>query len=102
VKALREAIRKENGKSKSETDQLKADMDASIRRSVDLSSDGDLTDFASDFDSVKKAYPPEKAMKLLPEVKQGLTNVRALEKLLKAFHGSLRAVVNEAMAPLSD
>ena len=102
VKGLREAIRKENGRRKSDAEQLKSEMDRSLRQFSDLDLNGDLTDFASDVESVKEAYPPEKAMKLLPEVKKCLTNVRASENWLKEFHGSLRTIVKEAMEPLSD
>jgi hypothetical protein len=102
VKVLREEIRKAKGREKSEVENLKADMDRSLRQFTDLQLEQDLADFASDVESVKEAYPPEKAMKLLPDVKNCLTNVRASEQLLKEFHDSLRSIVKEAMEPLSD
>jgi hypothetical protein len=102
VKTLREEIRKAKGREKSEVENLKTDMDRSLRQFSDLELEQDLADFASDIESVKEAYPPEKAMKLLPDVKKCLANVRASEQLLKDFHGSLRSIVNEAMEPLSD
>ncbi|MFH1114176.1 MAG: hypothetical protein V1792_09670 [Pseudomonadota bacterium] len=102
VKALREEIRKAKGKDKSDADKLKDDMDKSLRQFTELTAEQDLADFASDVASVKDAYPPEKAMKLLPGVKKCLANVRASEQLLKEFHGSLRSIVEEAMEPLSD
>jgi hypothetical protein len=102
VKALREEIRKTKSTDKPELDTLKEGMEKSLHQYKDLSVEDKLNDFASDLDSVKKAYPPEKAMKLLPGVKTCLVNVRATEQLLKEFHGSLRAIVKEAMEPLSD
>ncbi len=70
VKALREEIRKAKGREKSEVDKLKEDMEKGLRQYTDLAVDKALKDFASDVDSVKDAYPPEKAMKLLPDVKK--------------------------------
>jgi hypothetical protein len=102
VKALREEIRKTKSTDKPELDTLKEDMEKSLHQYKDLSVEDKLNNFASDLDSIKKAYPPEKAMKLLPGVKTCLANVRATEQLLKEFHGSLRAIVKEAMEPLSD
>lgn len=102
VKTLREEIRKAKGREKSEVENLKADMDKGIRQYVELSVEDDLQDFVADIESVKEAYPPEKAMKLLPDVKKCLAALRAQEQLFKEFHGSLRSIVEEAMEPLSD
>jgi hypothetical protein len=77
-------------------------MDKGIRQYAELSVEDDLKDFVSDVESVKEAYPPEKAMKLLPDVKKCLAALRTQENLFKEFHGSLRSIVEEAMEPLSD
>jgi hypothetical protein len=77
-------------------------MDKGIRHYIDLSVEDHLEDFVSDIESVKEAYPPEKAMKVLPDVKKCLAAVKIQEKLFKEFHASLRAIVEEAMEPLSD
>ncbi len=102
VKGLREEIRKTKSTDKSELDKVREGMEKSLRQHTDLSVEDGVMDFASDIESVKEVYPPEKAMKLLPEVKKCLTNVRASEQLLKEFHGNLRSIVKEAMEPLSD
>jgi len=60
-------------------------MDKSLRQHTDLSVEDGLKDFASDVEFVKKAYPPEKAMKLLPDVKNCLVNVRARNSCSKSF-----------------
>jgi hypothetical protein len=102
VKTLRDEIRKSKGREKSEVENLKADMEKGIRQYIDLSVEDQLKDFVSDIESVKEAYPPDKAMKLLPEVKKCLATVKAQETLFTEFHGSLRSIVEEAMEPLSD
>ena len=53
-------------------------------------------------DSIREAYPPEKAVKVLPEVNKSLASIRAAAEMLKAFHGNLREIVNETIEPLSD
>jgi hypothetical protein len=102
VKALREEIRKAKGRQKSEVENLKADMDKNMRQYAELNFNKDLKDFVSDIESVKDAYPPKKAVEVLPEVAKCLAAVRIQEKLFKEFHASLRSIVNEAIEPLSD
>ena len=102
VKDLREAIRKGNGKTKTEAQKFKDEMDKGVRQYAEISVEDKLNEFVCDAESVKIVYPPQKAMQILPEVKKCLSNVRAQQKLFEEFHGSLRSIVEEAMEPLSD
>ena len=102
VKALSDLVRQTKGTTKSETDRLKQEMERSLRHFVALPIDDELSSFAADKEAIRGAYPADKAIKCLPEVNRCVANAKAGAEVLGVFANNLKAIVNEAMEPLSD
>src|SRR5271157_4223538 len=100
--ALRRLLVQAKGTTKSTTDRLKQEMEKSLRHFVELPIDDELIEFAADKEAIRGAYPADKAIKCLPEVNKCVANAKAGAEVLGVFANNLKAIVNEAMEPLSD